>query len=79
MGDLRSLFHYTGVMLLKVNLFSWYIKIRLTVLIQKKGRNANECNKQTFKKIQKELDRANGILYTVKAASEWQKRDGMGA
>lgn len=33
----------------------------------------------TFKKNQKELDIADGILYTVKAASEWQKRDGMGA
>jgi hypothetical protein len=37
-----------------------------------------DTNKQ-LKKKQKELDRVGGILYTVKAASEWQKRDSVGA
>ncbi|MGI6086070.1 MAG: hypothetical protein ACOYIF_11670 [Acetivibrionales bacterium] len=41
--------------------------------------NQKTNNNLTPSKIQKELDRVDGILYTVKAASEWQKRDGVGA
>jgi hypothetical protein len=45
----------------------------------RRAQTLRNVSKRTYKKIQKELDRADGILYTVKAASEWQKRDGVGA
>lgn len=49
------------------------------LIILKRAETLRNITNKPFKKNQKELDIADGILYTVKAASEWQKRDGMGA